>query len=156
MRLETEEEVESEEETSNVSYETPALGDTATVEVDADDIKKRGGGKKGKKGRVSSGAGSSELNKLRPKLRCGFCRNSMTQSEDINIVEVEKKKIPKRPDGKYAYKSLPGLTEGKLAGVVCDNCLRQNEEINMPVRLAYAVAVTQDGNVQDLPVANLK
>jgi hypothetical protein len=153
MRQDETEEEESEQETTNVSYETPALGDTATVEVDAEDVKKRGG--RGKKGKASSSAGSSELNKLRGKLRCGFCRNSMTQSEGINIVEVEKKKIPKRPDGKYAYKSLPGLTEGKLAGVVCDNCLRQNEEIDMPVRLAYAVAVTSDGNVQDLPVANL-
>lgn len=110
-----------------------------------------------KKGRSGGGAG---LGKYREQMRCSMCNNPMTMTKGIHVQEVKGKKIPRGLDGRALWES-PGVAKGKMAGVLCDDCLRFSKTSvsvdgkSSGVDIKTVVAVRKDGSVSMVKVADL-
>lgn len=136
----------------------PNIEETATVK--AKDTKAVGVKiKKGKKKAAAVVTKDTKFNyniesdDMREVMRCGQCLNPMTMSEHVNKHVLQNKKIPKRPDGKYAYRS-PGVPDGQLMSPLCDDdeaALQAGQNVDFK----HAVVVYPDGTVANVPVAGL-
>lgn len=131
-----------------------------------------GGGKKGKRGGTkkkgsSSGSNSSKTSKaktakpsksirtVRDKIKCSFCANLMSQSKNINYVEIPGKKVARSgKTGEPMYKSLKGDSDAVL-GVLCDDCLKLKESGVASVKLKTAVIERRDGTVMNIPLRDV-
>lgn len=119
-----------------------------------------GGGAKGK-GRgniatISPGTGGpTRPLTAREQMKCSNCLNPMTMSKGVNYQEIKGKKSPMKADGKTPVYKSPNTKEGKLIGVLCDDCQR-NADAGKPVYITTAVVEnTADGTISNIPVSDI-
>lgn len=119
-------------------------------EVQTFQPKAKGGGKKGKKVKI----GKTEAPKtIKDKIRCGGCNNLMLQSTKLNYEAIPDRKIPKDTvTGKAMFKS-PGVAQGSIGAVLCDDCKRLYDEGRMMI--TSAVIERPNGSISNVGLGEI-
>lgn len=99
--------------------------------------------------------GAADFAKHKDEFKCSYCSVNLRAGGIGKVVPVPGKKVRKNKENKYAFRT-PGADDGKLAGVLCEACTRNAE--NLPegaIDIKNVPAIMADGTVQNIPVNSL-
>jgi hypothetical protein len=131
----------------------PKMSEVQTYQPETPKSKGKKGKGKGKGQALAAASSSGAPKTIKDKIRCGGCNNLMLQSTKLNYETIPDRKIPKDVvTGKAMFKS-PGVAQGSVGAVLCDDCKRLYDEGRMMI--TSAIVERPNGSVSNVGLGEI-